>query len=156
MITGLRYYSCPFNAIAVTAAQDLFEVNAASGKPCWVTGVELSQYTEFGDAQDELLSLLWIQTHSTSGSGGGTITPVSEAGQTAFSGTVERNNTTQATGGSPVTVRASSWNVRGGYQMLWDPLKWLYVPSSGRLVLAQTAPADSITMNGTLFLAEVG
>ena len=154
MLAGLRYYTAPFNAISVSAAQDLFEVNSASGKLTWITGVNLSHYS--GDAQDELLSLVWILGFTTSGSGGGTITPAAASGDSAYSGTVERNNTTQANTGTTTTLRSDSWNVRAGYVMHWDPTKWLLVPSSGRVVLQQTAPADAITMNGTLHLAEAG
>jgi hypothetical protein len=156
MIAGLRTYKAAFSAIAVTAAQDLWEVNAASAKPCWIPRVELGQYTDAGDAQDELLSLLWIRDHSTSGSGGGTITPTPEGAVGAFSGTVERNNTTQATGGSPLTFGATSWNVRSGYIWAPDPMGWIFVPGGGRVVLAMTAPADSITLNGTAWIIECG
>jgi hypothetical protein len=156
MIAGGREYSGAFSAIAVSAAQDLFEVNGSSSRMTWVTGIELGQYTDFGDAQDENLSCTWIQAHSTSGSGGGTITPTPNGADAAFGGTLERNNTTQATGGSPITGRGFTWNVRQGYVMHWDPTKWILVPASGRIVLAQLAPVDSITMNGTIFLYEVG
>jgi hypothetical protein len=157
MLPGLRKYDAPFKAIAVSAAIDVFEVNASSTKITWITGIEFGQYTDFADAQDELLSCTWIQAHSTSGSGGASVTPNPHGSDAAYGGTVERTNTTQATGGSPIDRRAFSWNVRAGYVMHWDPGSWLMVPSNGgRVVLAQTAPADSITMNGTIYLAEAG
>lgn len=156
MIPGGRHYKATFSAIAVTAAQDLFEIVAASGKPCWLIGLEIGQYTDAGDAQDELLSLLFIRDYSTSGSGGAAVTPTPQTGDTAFSGTVERNNTTVASGGTPLTMYATSWNVRAGYIWQPDPMKWIYIPSAGRLVVTQTVPADSITMNGTALFIEVG
>jgi hypothetical protein len=155
MINGIRFYHAPFSAVAVTAAQDLFEVTSSATKITWITGIELSQYTDFGDAQDELLSLKWITGYTSSGSGGSSVTPLGGSG-TSYGGVVEINNTTQASGGSPVTERATSWNVRGGYTMMWDPTKWLMLPISTRIVLAQTIPVDSITMNGTIYLAEAG
>jgi hypothetical protein len=65
-------------------------------------------------------------------------------------------NTTQATGGSPITRRVTTFNVRAGYVMMWDPTKWLLVPASGRLVLTAPAPADSVTLGSTIYLAEAG
>jgi hypothetical protein len=156
MLAGLRFYKSTFSAVSVSAPQDLFEINAASAKPCWISRCELGQYSDAADAQDELLSLLWIQDHSTSGSGGASITPTPSGGVGAFSGTAERNNTTQATGGSPLTIGASSWNVRGGWIWAPDPTGWIFIPGGGRCVLAQTAPADAITMNGTIWLVEAG
>lgn len=156
MMRGWRVYTATFNAVAVTAATDLFELNAASGKPCVLMRVEFAQYTDFGDAQDEILPLLFKQDFSTSGSGGSAPTATPAGGDTAFSGTVETNNTTVASGGSPLTVYATGWNVRAGYIWAPDPDCYLHVKSSGRLIINQAAPADSITMNGVIVFAEFG
>ena len=63
-------YTVQFNGVAVTAAQDLFELVAASGKPIVILGFTLSQTTELGDAAEEALSILLKSGQSTSGSGG--------------------------------------------------------------------------------------
>lgn len=156
MIAGIREYDAAFAAVAVTTAIDIFEVNGHADRITWVTGIEFAQHTDFGDAASEILSLAWIQAHSTSGSGGAAVTPTPNNTDAAFGGTVERTNTTVATGGSPITRRASAWNIQVPYVMLWDPAKWIMIPQSGRLVITMSAPADSITMSGTIYLAEVG
>jgi hypothetical protein len=156
MIAGLREYDATFASVAFTTAVDVWEVNGHASRVTWVTGIEIGQSTEVGDAQEEQLVLSWIQTHSTSGSGGAAVTPSPNSTDAAFGGTVERMNTTQATGGSPITRRVTTFNVRAGYVMIWDPTKWLMVPAGGRLVLTLPAPADSVTLSSTIYLAEAG
>src|SRR3990167_685774 len=53
-----RMYSATFDQVAVTAAQDLFEINAPADAAVIVHGFEISQSSEFGDAADEQLILL--------------------------------------------------------------------------------------------------
>jgi hypothetical protein len=156
MLAGLREYDAQFNAVASPAAAfDFWEINGHASRITWVTGIEIGQSTEIGDAMEEFLVITWIQAHSTSGNGTA-VTPNPNNTDAAFGGTVERMATTQATGGSPVTRRATTFNVRAGYCMIWDPTKWLMVPVSGRLVLACSAPADAITFSSTVYLAEAG
>jgi hypothetical protein len=93
-----RIYSAQFNGVAVTAQQDIFEVNVASTKVVKIHSLHLSQSTEVGDAQEEGLSILFKAGATTSGSGGTTPTAVPRAlGDAAYAGTVEANNTTKAT-----------------------------------------------------------
>lgn len=152
-------YTVVFEAVAATAVQDLFEINAAAGKPLRVHALMLSQHTEVGDAQSELLRFKVIRAHSTSGSGGSAPTPAPlNPSAAASSFTAEVNNTTQATGGSPITLHADTWNVQAGLALILPPeLHWV-VPGGGRLVVAMstTAPADSITLSGTLYVEEIG
>jgi hypothetical protein len=90
-----------------------------------------------------------MRGHTTSGSGGSSATPRSLAGHTgarSAGATVETNNTTIAADGSPVTLVTDSWNVAGG---------WRYLPEQ-RLVVRLSAPADEVTLNGTLVFEEIG
>lgn len=141
-----------FNNVAVTAAQDLFEVNAPAGSPLCVHGCTLFQTSDVGDAAEEILRLLWIKNASTSGSGGTAPTAV-DLGTTAltFGGTIECNNTTVATGGTPLTARPDGWNVRGAYDFIPTPETRIWIPASGRIVLnLPSAPADSLTASGVI------
>lgn len=150
-----RMYSASFAAVAVTVAQDLFEIVAPADSSVIIHGVSISQDTEYGDAQSEQLRVK-VHRASTSGSGGSTPTasPLS-VGDAAFGGTVESNNTTQGTEGTILHVEA--FNVMAGL-IIWLPpeCRWVISPS-GRLVIElETAPADSTTMSGTVYFEEIG
>lgn len=150
-------YVATFTGVAVTVAQDVFEIVAPANKTLKIYGIFLGQYSDFGDAQAELLSVTIMRGHSTSGSGGSTVTPVNLTSGGAASGvaSVEINNTTVATSGSPVTLRAETWNEAAGWAYEPPAKARITVAASERLVVRITAPADSITLNGTLIWEEV-
>lgn len=148
-------YSATFEEVAVTAAQDLFEINAPSDATVIVHAVHISQSSDAGDAQSEQLNVL-IHRGSTSGSGGSTPTaaPLS-LGDPAFGGTVEANNTSQSTEGTQ--LHSENFNVMAGLSIIWTPETRPVISPSGRLIIElQTAPADSLTMSGTVYFEEVG
>lgn len=150
-------YSCTFVGIAVSAAQDLFEIATPATSSVAIHGLVLGQSSDYGDAQAEGLRIQLIRGHTTTGSGGATITPVQLVpGGAAASSTVKRNNTTVATGGSPLVCWVDVWNVQAGYQMWWPPESHILVAPSSRIVVTQTAPADEITMSGTLIYEALG
>jgi hypothetical protein len=157
-----RLYTASFKAIAVTAAQDLIEILGASDSLTIVRRWVLSQTTEVGDAQEEGLLLTTNRGIGavTSGSGGGSITaqPVHD-GDAAFGGTIERNNTSQmaAGSGSLEELETHSWNVRVPYDMTYLPEDRPVISPGNRWTLElETVPADSITMNLTVWLEELG
>lgn len=155
-----RMYVCTFENVAVTASQDLFELSPADDKPVLIHEISLSQSTELGDAAEEQLRIEIIRGYTASGSGGSAFTPVplqSSAGAAAGCA-AEINNTTVANTGTPAVLRAESFNLRSG---------WLYVPTpecrpgasqanTTLVVRLMAAPADSVTMNGTLVFEELG
>jgi hypothetical protein len=151
-------FTAPFSAIAVTAAQDLWELLAPTDSRLRIKEIRFGQYSDAGATEAELLGVTFRRGDTVSGSGGGTITPVNVKGHTgagASTTTVERNNTTQASGGT--LVWADAWNVQAPF---------LYIPDDGddrftvekatRFVVTLTVPADSITMNGTILFEEIG
>jgi hypothetical protein len=154
-----RVYAVPFSAVAVSAAQDLFELTPADDKPVEIVGIVLGQTSDSGDAADEQLQISIIRGNTTSGSGGSAPTPAPvKSSATAASGfTAEVNNTTVASSGTAVTLFTDAWNVRAGYTQ-WFPEG--AEPSASQtntlLCVRMTAPADSITMSGTLFVRELG
>jgi hypothetical protein len=150
-------YAATFSAIAASAAQDVFEIVAPSGAKVAIREIVLGQYSDFGDAEAELLSLLMLRGYTTSGSGGASVTPSPlRSGEAAASSTVERNNTTVASSGSPVTLRSESFNVAAGYRYYPVPEERIILAPSERFVVRITAPADAITLNGTLVFDEIG
>src|SRR4051812_33169528 len=153
-----RFYTAVFAGVAVTAQQDLFEINAPADAVVVIHDWTLTQSTEVGDAQEEGLSILIKRGATTSGTGGTvpTANPV-EFGDGAFGGTVEANNTTKATAGTIVTMGAYNWNVRVPFQQVYTPETRPYISPSQRLTIElATTPVDSITISGMVTFAEVG
>jgi hypothetical protein len=156
-----RVYTGTFTEIAVTAAQDLFEIAAPSDSIVYVHEIELYNLTEVGDAAEEQLALEMVRgIGATSGSGGATVTPQPlDDGDPAFGGTVERNNTTKmvAGGGSLESLAEWGWNVRIPFDKLFTPeLRPVISPSDRLTVELKNAPSDSITMQGTIWFEEIG
>lgn len=153
-------FSASFSAVAVSAAQDLFELVApnASG---YVTlrEIRIGQYSDAGDSEAELLSIQLIRGYTTSGSGGASVTPVNlRPWSRAATATVERNNTTVAQDGTGSIIIADAFNVQGGwwYRPPQDERIYLKgtVAAQARLVCRITVPADAVTMNGTMIFEE--
>lgn len=152
-----RIYTVIFSAVAVSAAQDLFEITPADDKPIEIVGIELGQSSDSADAQDEQLQISIIRGFTASGSGGSSATPASLNPNGAAAGfTAEVNNTTVANTGTGVTLHTGCWNVRAGY-INWFPEGVRPVAGQGNttIVLRQTAPADAVTMSGTLYVREL-
>lgn len=152
-----RMYSVIFSAVAVSAAQDLFELTPADDKPLEIVGIELGQSSDAGDAMDELLQISIIRGYTASGSGGSAPTPVPmNPSDTAAGFTAEVNNTTVANTGTAVTLQTTCWNVRAGY-IQWFPEGARPTAGQGNttIVVRQTAPADAITMSGTIYVREL-
>jgi len=153
-----RLYTVTFSAVAVSAAQDLFELTPADDKPIRLHGIAVGQISDSGDAQDEQLRWTIIRGHATSGSGGSAATPqpVNSSVDTAAGFTAETNNTTVASAGTGVTLHADAFNVRAGLQYWWPP-ECRPGASQGNtlLVVRITAPSDALTMDGTLYVEEL-
>jgi len=150
-------YTATFSAISVAAAQDLFELVAHASSRVEVCEIEIGQYSDAGDAEDEMLSLLVIRGNTTTGSGGAAVTPVNMAPWSRAAVTVvARNNTTVATAGSPATLLSTAWNVRAGWYWRPQPGERILMEQGQRLVVRTTAPTDALTMNGTIKFRELG
>lgn len=151
-----KVFSATINAVAVTAAQDVFAIVAPGNRRVRIREVLISQYTDFGDAAAEIISVLIVRGYTTAGTGGSVVTPrnLDPTGGGAGA-SVRANDTSVATTGTAEVLRATSWNIQS---------EWLYIPDQSerailrpnqRLVVRITAPADSITMNATLVFEEI-
>lgn len=149
-------YTATFNAVAVSAAQDVFEIVAPSTSRVIIRSVQLGQYSDAGDSAAELLSVLFIRGYTVTGSGGAAVTAASAHGLHTAGSTIARNNTTVANTGTVQTLIAEAWNVQAPYIHLPDESERIWLAVSQRLVIRITAPADAITMNGTLTFEEAG
>lgn len=154
-----RMYSVTFENVAVTAAQDFFEIAPADDKPVLLHSVNIAQFSDVGDAAEEILRIQVVRGHATTGSGGSAFTPLPIGpNDTAAGAACEINNTTIASAGTGVILVADAFNIRTG---------WLYVPppedrilcsqAAGVLLVVRlgAAPADSLTMSGTCVFEEL-
>lgn len=154
-----RIYTVTFSAVAVTVAVDLFEVRPADDKPIEIIGLFVGQSSDFGDAQAEILAYTVIRGFTTSGSGGATPTPAPlNRSDSAAGFSAETCNTTAATTGTTATLHADTFHVASG-EKLWLPegCEWEASQADTSVVIRlAAAPADSLTMSGTLYVREQG
>lgn len=150
-------YSAVFGGVAISAAQDLFEIVSPSTKAVVLHSVTFGQTSDHGDAQAEGGRIQIIRGYTTSGSGGSAPTPVALQGAGAAASTVEVNNTTIASNGSPLVLVEDTINFQIGYQHRPTPEERIVIPPSTRLVVRlQAAPGDAITADGTIIFEEIG
>lgn len=153
-------YAANFEGQAVTAATDLFEITVAADRPIVIYGLTVCQTTDLGDTAEEVVRI-GLYRDVTAGSTGTAATEYvytnTSAGATATAAVVTLRGT-PSTGGTLIDV--IGWNIR-------MPLYWFPIPelrpkftnlaaegpvSSFRLI---SAPADSLTMSGVVFWAEL-
>ena len=154
-----RIYTINFAAVSVSAAQDFFEITPADDKPVEIVGLFLTQtgVGDVGDAQEELLRFSIIRGHTTSGTGGSAPTPVPvKTPDTAAGFTSEVNNTTIASVGTTVVVHEDAFNVRAGYANWWPDGAEPFCSQASTTIVVRlnSAPADAITLSGTLYVRE--
>lgn len=156
-----RMYVTHFKAVAVTGAQDFFEILSATAKPIKIHGFAVAQTSDFGDAQEEGLLLCTNRGVGsvTSGSGGSTHVPNPIDDPDIASGaTVEINNTTiMAVGtGTLEELECHPWNVRVPYVFWYTPeTRPRIVPGDRWTLELETVPADSITVSANVWFEEV-
>lgn len=154
-----RIYAVTFDGVAVTSSVDFFEISPASNKPISIVGLLLSQSTELGDAEEEILRVKIIRGFTASGSGGSSATPVpvNNSIDTAAGFTAETNNNTVANTGTSVDLFSHAFNIRAGLEHYFPP-ECRPGASAGNttiVVRLMSTPSDSITMNGTLYVEEL-
>ena len=156
-----RVYTAQVSGVAVTAAQDIFEVLAGTGKPIRIHGWSLFQTSDAGDSAEELLRVEVVRGVGavTSGSGGSSPTVHAVSDQDGSTGaTVEANNTTRMVVGSGTleTLEQYGWNVRIPWVHYYTPELRPFVVAGDRWTLAlAAAPADEITLGATIYFEEI-
>lgn len=157
----MAIYFATFTAVAVTAAQDVFEITAAGASlqdaRVKVREIRLGQYTDFGDAAAEIISVQVIRGYTVAGTGGTAVTPVANSVlRHSADSTVKANNTTVANTGTAAVLISDVMNIAAGWiwQASEDFSDVICLAGAERLVVRITAPADSITMNGTIVFEE--
>lgn len=158
-----RMYTCVFQAVSVSAQQDLFELQPADDKPIRIHAIYISQSgtADFGDSQEEGLRIAIIRGHTTSGSVGGTNPTPRPLNRTdvAAGFVCEINNTTIASVGTPIQMHEECWNVRVPYVYLPTPEMRIEASQADTTIVVRllTTPADAIsTTSGTIYVEELG
>lgn len=152
-----RLYTSVFQAVAVTAAQDLLSLLAPAASILKVHYFSCGQSSDFGDAQDELLRIRIQRGMTTVGSGGSApaMNPVEAQLTMAAVAVARANDTTAASAGTITQIWEETFNVRAGYVWMPTPAMQLTVAVSTRLAFnLVAAPADSLTMSGTIVWEE--
>jgi hypothetical protein len=148
-------HAAAFSAVAVAAAQDVFEIVAPADRMVTLREVRLGQSSDAGDAQAELIALTIVRGHTTSGSGGAPVTPAAlRSGDATANAGIARNNTTLAQNGSAATLLAEAWNVQMPYVYRPEADARIVVAPGERLVVRIGAPADALTVSATLVFEE--
>lgn len=153
-----RVYSVIFENVSVTAAQDFFEITPADDKPCAIHALFLDQISDVGDAAEEILRYEIIRGHTSGGSGGTAPTPAPLQPNAAAAGfTAEVNNTTIASAGTTAILHAGAFNIRVGLALIFPPeMRPLASQANTTLVVRlMAAPADAVTISGTLYVEEL-
>ena len=151
-----RMYTAQISAVAVTAIQDAIELNVPSDAVVIVHSIRIAQYSDVGDAAAEMLPVQLSRATGTAGSGGSVVTAIAHSkGDSAYGGTVEFNNDTQA--GTVVEILSDSFNIRSGWLYNPPPDERIALsPSVVFLVELPVAPTDSLTMEMSITFEELG
>jgi hypothetical protein len=152
-----RPYVIQFNNVAVTAAQDLFNIASTSGMAFVLHQLELN--SESSSSAAELRVVIKRLTATvTNGSGGGAAT-ISALSSTDATATVTGriNDTTRATtSGSTTNLFSFGWNVLNGLLFCPPPeIRPTFGISQNLLIGLETAPGSSTTLNGYVVIEEI-
>lgn len=154
-----RKYWVDLVPTAVTVQADLMEITPADDKPIRILDQEIFQSSDFGDAEEEIIGLLWVRGNTSSGSGGATPTPRPVNPSDAAAGfTVETFNTSAAGSGTPVNLTRTGWNVRVPAAKTQIPEGCPEATQGNTLLVLRmgAAPADSVTIGGSVLVEELG
>ncbi len=149
-------YTASFAEVAVTAAQDFFQLLASGTVGFKVHSIRIGQSSDAADAQAEMLPITIGRSDMTvNGSGGSTITPALHSpGSSAAATVAEANNTTVST--VVTVVVADTFNVQAGWLYLPTPDEQILIlPTEGLVVTLEAAPDDSLTVSGSITFEEI-
>jgi len=146
-------FTLPIDA-DMTLANDIFQIEAGTSKPIIIHSVEFGQVSDLGDANAEGLTVLFRNRITTAITDAGGEVAVNKS-DTAFGGNVNVNQTA-ATGGAS-TIYGVPWNTAIPYIKVWTPeTRPRIEPGDAFTVNLNDAPADSITVLGTVEFEELG
>jgi hypothetical protein len=155
-----RLYTVSFanGTIAASGTLDVFEIRPAANKPVRIHSIRLGQVSQIQDAEEEMIRFTLVRGNTTSGSGGGTPTPIPlDSNDVAAGFGADTMNTTAASAGTVVTLYADTFNVRAGLQLIFTPEERPRVQNAVFIVMRLGAqPAAAATgVNGTMVVEEL-
>lgn len=154
-----RIYAVSTGFRAVSAAQDLIELQAGSGKPFVVHSVTISCTSDYDDTTGVQAAVKRAASGYTPGSGGGGAASLAVGIYTSSDaadsfGAEVRNNTTQATG-TLATLYEEGMAPAAGFQFVPTPELRPLVQGGEALLVTVSAPADEITMSCVAIVEEL-
>jgi hypothetical protein len=150
-MTG-RMYSAPFEDVAMTVAQDLWQIEQDASQII-LHYFEIGQTSDPGDAAAELLI---IKMRRVTDAVGAIDTPNPlDTGDAAATANVETNDTVQLVTGVN-TIWASSWNIALPFIWMPPPEQRVAIVAGDALTITCSVPLDSLTIHGTLVFEEIG
>ena len=153
-----RRYRVTFEQVAVSAAQDVFEIKGASGKMLRILRMAVGA-TDTSVPTSQMLALRarFLPATVTDGSGGSTPTPQKiDPGDAAASFTALVNNTTKATtNGTAVTLEENSCHVQAGWDY-WFPTPPIVGPSEAFVFELLSTVSGTVHLSGTMEVEEIG
>lgn len=147
-----RMYTISFEDVAATVAQDLWQIEAVT-VPATIHQISISQSSDFGDAAAE--NLVIKMRRVTDVLTNVTAEALLDTGDAAALADLNVNDTTQLVTGVD-TIWSEAWNIALPFIWMPPPEQRIVVPVSDCIVVTMSAPADSLTIHGTMVFEEVG
>jgi hypothetical protein len=153
-----RRYTVSFEAVTVTAAQDLFQILGAASRVCRIIRVAVSEVsTTLATAQMLELRCRFLPATVTNGSGGSTPTPrKTDPGDAAATFTAFANNTTPATSnGTAVVIEENGCHIYSGYDYAF-PTPPIVGPAEAFTFELLSTVTGTVKLSGTVLVEEIG
>lgn len=152
-------YTVVFQAQTIAAASgdyDLFELDAAAGKPVEIVALKLGNKSEVGDAAEEMIEYAIVRGNTTTGNGTSTTPRPLDPADGAASFTAKVVGSTPASAGTALTLVADTFNIRAGLPEVYPEIMRAKTAEADLLcVRLITAVADDITLSGTIWVREL-
>lgn len=152
----MSMFTSRFDAVSVTAVQDLLSIVAGAARAVKIHEIGFSQATKLSDANESEVLLIMRSGQTTAGSVGTAPAMVPlDFGDAAATATVRANDTTQANTGTIVQHYSWYWNVRAPFQYIWTPESRPTLRVSRRATF-ELKTTITMTMAGYIVFEEIG
>lgn len=152
-------YTVSFDQQTIAAASgdyDFIELDAAAEKPIEIVAVDISNKSEIGDAQEEMVAYSIVRGNTTTGNGSATTARPLDASDGAASFSAKTVSSTPASVGTAVNLLVGTFNIRAGLQYIFPPEMRPKTQGADLLcVRLLTALADDATLSGTVWVREL-
>ena len=157
-----RTYAVTFENVAVSAAQDLFEIKGASGKMLEIIGFKIGATdTTIPTAQMLQIRGRFMPATVTSGSGGSSPTPAkTDPGDASASFTAGANNTSKATtSGTAIVQYENGVHIFNGEDVAFDGVQFprpVVGPSESWVLELLSTVSGTVHMSASIWVRETG